>query len=327
MEDAAGLIEGIRKQVHASGLPLNPARLTIEPVLNWGGFVNRSFRLSDDHSSYLLKIAVSPHAWAGLDRWRHFSELLAERYRAPRMVTWMDLATSGVGGPIFEWVQGAAPARIDELPVAAVTGLLHDLHRNDGLVAALAELGDIISPCAHAYHRSYHSRFMEDLETVGPAPPPFVDRHALDWMHTEAVNLQSAVHSSSAFSEPADCPVHGDLWINNTLLSGSDRWYVLDWDGLSLGDPAMDWAMLFGPSRGSPDGNIELAESLAMLNGAGRERLHVYARAALLDWIIDPLADWVQAEAEPFHGDPVRAGNERVYHQSLIAYRQRYRGG
>ncbi|HEX9871356.1 MAG TPA: phosphotransferase, partial [Candidatus Tectomicrobia bacterium] len=109
-------------------------------------------------------------------------------------------------------------------------------------------------------------------------------------------------------------PVHGDLWLNNTLVDSAGRWYLLDWDGLSLGDPVADWAMLFGPSRERPQPATEgVVLSHTILSPAERQRLSVYARASLLDWVIDPLADWVQAGSEPEHGAQVRMANERTH--------------
>jgi aminoglycoside phosphotransferase (APT) family kinase protein len=109
------------------------------------------------------------------------------------------------------------------------------------------------------------------------------------------------------------------------LVTPAGQWHILDWDDLSLGDSAMDWAMLWGPTR-------EQVCSAGMLAGMGQmklseaalSRVQLYARASLLDWIIDPLADWVQAGQEPIHGAEVRAANEIVHTQALRCYRNRY---
>jgi aminoglycoside phosphotransferase (APT) family kinase protein len=115
------------------------------------------------------------------------------------------------------------------------------------------------------------------------------------------------------------------LWLNNTLVDPAGNWYLLDWDGLSLGDPVMDWSMLFGPTRAVPrETAVSLVTDRVNLTPPEKERLAVYARAALLDWIIDPLADWVQAREEPEHGEQVRAANERTHTSALQRYQEVY---
>jgi aminoglycoside phosphotransferase (APT) family kinase protein len=99
---------------------------------------------------------------------------------------------------------------------------------------------------------------------------------------------------------------------------------VLDWDELGLGDPMMDWAMLFGPDRRrvQPVDEAELTD--LGFDARQHERLGIYARASLLDWIIDPLADWIEAATEPRHGAAVRDNNRRVHDSALALYRERY---
>jgi thiamine kinase-like enzyme len=144
-------------------------------------------------------------------------------------------------------------------------------------------------------------------------------------MQEETANLEAEVAGLDAFSRPAAQPTHGDLWANNLLLSPAGVWYVIDWDGLGLGDPVMDWAMLFGPTRSrvSQADAARLGRSLG-LDADQQARLRVYARASLLDWIIDPLADWVQAGSEPHFGPEVRDSNERVHTEALRTYRAAY---
>jgi thiamine kinase-like enzyme len=144
-------------------------------------------------------------------------------------------------------------------------------------------------------------------------------------MTREAATLAAQVCEEGSFRCPADRPIHADLWANNVLLDGDGQWYLLDWDGLRLGDPVMDWAMLFGPSRDHvhvPD--EEEVSAHVSLNDVERQRLRLYLRASLLDWVIDPLADWVQAGSEPEHGERIRLANGRVHEQALDEYCRRY---
>jgi aminoglycoside phosphotransferase (APT) family kinase protein len=321
--EAADLIERIRSRVVDADLGLDASALAIDPVLNWGGFVNRSFRLSDGRTTLLVKLASSSGARSDLERWRQLAGILAERYRAPRMVGWIDVDAVS-GGPVFEWIDGITPARLDQAPVAALVRMLADLRADDDLRASLEGLGDDAGSCAEAYRDSYHRRFMADLAGIAGDVPPFVDRDTIEWMRSEALRLEARVAAAAAFAEPADRPVHGDLWLNNLIVRSPDDWRVLDWDGVGLGDPVVDLAMLFGPSRDDVGVESEARAWVSDLTAAEGERFDLYARAALLDWVIDPLADWVDAADEPFHAREIRAGAGRVHREALAAYRARY---
>lgn len=323
-EDPADVIELVRAAVvaHAPTLALDAARLTVDAILNWGGFVNRSFKVSDGRVSVFLKLATGQETRSGLARWRRFADVLETRYRAPAMVGWIDVPGTTLGGPVFEWLGGSAATREHGGLIDDLCALLKTLHGDERLAAQLVDAGDVVTTCADAYLRSYDTRFTEDLEFIANAPPPFLAPATLDWMRTEAMSLAAHVRLDAAFAEPADRPIHGDMWLNNVLVSGAGQWHVLDWDGLGLGDPVIDWAMLFGPSRE----RVEVQNAAPPGLGPGSAeaaRFRTYARASLLDWIIDPLADWVQAEHEPFHGEEIRSANEHIHRRALAAYRQR----
>ena len=321
----ADMIQRVRNVVAsgAAGIALDADRLTIEPVLNRGGFVNHSFRLSDGRATYRLKLASEPDAITELERWRRFEALLASRYRAPRMVGWLRL-DGAEAGPLFEWINGVTPEQLEDVPAEPIARLLADLHSDADLRDSLARLGDPISSCANAYRATYHRRYMADLEFIAASPPPFLQPETLVWMREEAMRLESRIAGAPSFAETADSPVHGDLWLDNLLIDRTGELWVLDWDGLSLGDPVLDWAILSGPSRGRIDGASDAAPTVMPQTPATHERFALHARAALLDWIIDPLADWVQAAHEPFFGELVRSANEQVHYRALSAYRRRY---
>jgi hypothetical protein len=54
------------------------------------------------------------------------------------------------------------------------------------------------------------------------------------------------------------------------------------------------------------------------------ERLETYARATLLDWVIDPLADWVDADMAGAEAPRFRAEKERVHLEAKALYRDRW---
>lgn len=305
-------------------LSLDEPRVSVTPILNWGGFVNRSFKVTDGQVAYHVKLATEGESRSGLERWSSLANRLSAHYHAPAMRGWLDLAAAGLAGPIFEWIDGAMPRSLDETPLGDVSAAISRLHRDPDLAAALGRLGDSIRTCAEIYLSTYHERFTEDLELIRATPPPFVGAGDVDWMVREAAALRALVQTSAVFQEPAGMPTHGDLWLNNLLVAPTGTWYLLDWDGLALGDPVMDWTMLFGPTRSDPTPITDDQAARLPLRDGAPGRIQLYARASLLDWIIDPLADWVEAGHEARHGKTIRESNRWVHERARAAYREKY---
>lgn len=306
----------------AAELGLDAARLRVEYVLNWGGFVNRSFQVTDGRARLHLKLAHDREILDALRRFWGFREMMSDRYHAPGALAWIDVPGSGYAGVLSRWIDGAPPEALDERLAAEVVRTMDRLHGDHELAAHLPA---VQATCADVYRGTYHARFIADLEFVTEERPPFVPPALVEWMRGEALALEAAVAAAPAFAEPADAPTHSDLWLNNLLVTPRGEWYVLDWDDLALGDPAMDWCMLFGPARGDLRTAADRALPPAVTADAGvRERLRLYARASLLDWIIDPLADWIDATESPEHLAEVRPEKERIHRAALDAYRARY---
>ena len=176
-----------------------------------------------------------------------------------------------------------------------------------------------------SYLASFHERFTEDLRGIAASPPPFVGPSLVQWMHDESDRLRRAIESHEAFDEPLDTPVHGDLWLNNIHWVDAGEWYVLDWDDLRIGDPAADVAALLGPSATDLRPLKLVEHAIPALTPAQRARLPLLGRATLLDWVIDPLSDWIDAHAAPQHLEEVRAQKERTHREALACYRTRHR--
>ena len=309
----------------AAELGLDGARLRVEYVLNWGGFVNRSFHVTDGRTRLHLKLAHEPDIRDALRRFWTHREMMADRYHAPVAVAWVDVAGTEFAGVLSRWIDGAPPPSLDARLAAEVVPCIDRLHHDREFAA---ELPAEPATCADVYRRTYYRRALEDMEYITPAPPPFVSAELLWWMRDETMALEAAVSAGPAFAEAADAPTHGDLWLNNLLVSPGGAWYVLDWDDLALGDPALDWCMLFGPARGDLRTAAERTLPPAITaDAAVRERLALYARASLLDWVIDPLSDWIGATEAPEHLDEVRAEKERIHRTALAAYQARYGDG
>jgi aminoglycoside phosphotransferase (APT) family kinase protein len=310
--------------LESARLGLDAARLRVDYVLNWGGFVNRSFQVTDGRATLHLKLACEPEIHDALRRFWELRGLMAERYHAPDAVAWIDVPGTEYAGILSRWIDGAPPAALDERLAAEIAAAVRRMHADRELASRLPAPATPAT-CADVYRRTYDQRFVADLEYIHAQRPPFVPARTAAWMRAEAERLEAAVSAAPAFADEANAPTHGDLWLNNLLVAAAGEWYVLDWDDLALGDPALDWCMLFGPSRSDLRTTTDRALPPGIVTGAAmRERLALYARASLLDWIIDPLSDWIGATEAPEHIDEVRAEKERIHRTARAAYHARY---
>jgi aminoglycoside phosphotransferase (APT) family kinase protein len=326
---------------------LDPEAVRATYRLNPGGFVNASYRVSDGRTSLFLKLngwtadddAHARHdthgpagemggesLWpgddtrAGLRRWHQLAGRLTAEYHAPRVIDRVELE-GGYQGLLFEWIEGDTPGRLTEPLSTAMFAMLARLHSDHRLAQQLPAGGT----CADAYLGNLHDRYVEDLAHIERHRPPFIGAAKLAWMRAQAAGLETIVTTSAAFREPANSPVHGDLWLENVLVTASGQWYLLDWDGLRQGDPVADLATLLGPSRTVIELTPLPARVEAEMADAARQRFQVYRRAVVLDWIIDPLADWIEAAGVPAHRDAVRA-EKRAVHEAACALHERLPG-
>lgn len=145
----------------------------------------------------------------------------------------------------------------------------------------------------------------------------------LAWMRREIRSVRGLIEQEAAFEGVRAVPIHGDVWSDNILIEPSGGSLLIDWDGLAIGDPVLDCATLLWPLL--PDGG----DAAAWLGSRARDagllaRLEVCRRAALLEEVIDPLADWVEAKQMPAHGARVRPEKLRVHTNAIAEYRRRY---
>lgn len=323
-------------QDHAAGLGLDPSQLQVDYVLNPGGFTNASFRISDGRRTYHLKLADAPHRVARLRRWHALREPLEVRYRAPRILEWIDLPEAGCRGLLFEHLIGRSPRfRRSQALLGRVYALSADLHGDAELASRLPPLlaaDDEPVPSTHrdSFVDSYVDRFRADLESIAADRPPFVSAETLAWMRDETEALARAA-AAAAFAAPATAPIHGDLNELNVLAAPPRRWYVLDWDDLTLGDPALDYAMLLWPvlcDRPLASAAAWRAALPAPVapppDPALDERMALYLRAQSLDGVVDSVANYLDAVAAPEHRDRVRSKMRREHLAALRRYRAHY---
>lgn len=310
-------------QAHANRFGLDARAVDARYVLNWGGFVNQSFTVTDGATMLHCKLAADDELRGGLRQWQRHHAHLEAHYRAPAVLGWVELPDLPFAGLVFAHVDGhtADLSGADAALVPALRSLLDALHQDQSLARALG-----IPPalrCRDTFVGTFIRRFEEDLQLIRNDRPSFVDADTLAWMHDEVRHLQAAVDASPAFDSPATVPIHGDLWQNNVLVTSEGDWYVLDWDGLTIGDPALDLAILawsLGPDRAadwpSPVPPATSSEVAA--------RLPLYLRACRLDEVIDSLADYLEADAAPEHTARIRVEKQVVHVQALQRYRTTY---
>ncbi len=310
----------------APSFGLRSPSLEVAYVPNWGGFVNASFRVGDRGSRTVrVKLAHDPESIAGLRRWRDVATILRDRHRAPKMLGWVALpGTTPYEGPVFEWIEWTVPAARDARLLAEVGDTLRRLHADRDLAVSLGA-SDARRTCRDVFREGLHREFVEDLRAVGATRPPSVTSDDLAWMRDEAARIVADVAVEGAFDAPASIPCHGDLWLDNLVRGANGRLVILDWDGLSLGDPALDWALFLGPTRGSlrPARASDLPPDLAA-DSAFRARFDLYARASLFDWALDGLADWIEAAVLGDGAEEVRREKERVSLSAMAAYRAEF---
>lgn len=293
-------------------------------VLNWGGFVNHSFRITDGRTKLHVKLANEADILQSLRRWQRLRAILEARYHAPKLLGGIVLDRVGLEGAVFQWIAGNSPPQLTPGLSEKILPILHALH-SDLELAGRLKPDFQAQPCSQTFLRTFARRAAEDLDFIEKSPPPFVSRDTLAWMRQEAARLAETVRGSASFGEQADSPIHGDLWLNNILVTPEDEWYVLDWDELALGDPALDFATLFGPSSAGLNSiRSDHLSGYVLGNDALQDRLPVYSRASLLDCVIDPLSDYIDADVAPEHMDRVRAEKERIHLSSLSLYRALY---
>lgn len=314
---------------HARKYDLNPAALSVRYILNWGGFVNASFAVQDEKRAYHLKLADADDTIASLDRWYGLRNILQARYRAPTIVDWIEIDDTPCEGLLFDFFEGRkADFRANPSLHRQVLDLVGHLHADQELADILTRLDGPPGDCADYFMSTYIDRFDEDLLSVVRDLPSFVSLSTLDWMQGETRHLESLARELPAFTLPANAPTHGDLWENNVLVNDRGEWIIIDWDDLSLGDPALEYSILISMLwRQNPEHDLSGASLLPaglQLDSALKDRLAVCMRAFLLDEVIDSLADYVESEYSPAHRDQVQEEKKRIHMAALEKYRQIY---
>lgn len=295
---------------------LDATAIKVTHVLNWGGFVNHSFTVADGRNRYHLKLTGDPDHLARLRQWFALAGVLTRDYHAPKTIGWMDFAEVGLSGLLFEHVDGSTANFVDDTAlVSDLIALTDRLHHDEQLRRPLRT--HTTKTCFDHFSETYLDRFTADLEVIGPARLSFVTPSLLDWMWAETRRLRDKAASLPAFARPALAAVHGDLHEGNVLVGG-EQWFVVDWDDLALGDPALDFAILLWPLVYQGRSWLEFA--LPETDDAFPERMELYLQAQLLDEVIDSLADYVEAHVVPSKLEYIRRIKRQRHEEALERY-------
>jgi hypothetical protein len=314
-------------QDQAGALGLRRDDVSVQYVLNWGGFGNASYQAGDGRRRVHLKLTADAAEQDALRRWQRCGSLLQGRYHGPTIVGWLEVAGTAYQGLAFEFIDGQ---HLDGFQMPDVLGellsVLGRLHADADLAGELAPVGP---------HRTYldclESRYLEtlrqDLREVAAEPPPFVGPARLNWLGEQVGLLGQLARDSGAFAGAAREVVHWDVWWDNVLVSPAGDWYLLDWDDVGPGDPAMDFAGAVFPLTCGPAARRWQDLPIPAADEAFAARMALYHRALMLDMVIDVLADWVECRVAPESQAEVRARKRAEHEQFLRLYQAEYGRG
>jgi aminoglycoside phosphotransferase (APT) family kinase protein len=302
-----------------SSLKLGSDRIRVSHVLNWGGFVNHSFSVEDGTRQYHLKITDDLESIGKLHGWYKIHDPLERRYRAPEVIDWIEFPEIGFAGLLQQHVSGrTANFRDNPLLIEQLIALVNCLHKDADIRSRFNTSGSGKAYLDH-FVETYIDRFTTDLQAIASGQLSFVSSALLKWMGHETNRLREAADFEPAFHRPANEPVHGDLNEGNVLVTATE-WFIVDWDDLALGDPAVEfavllWPMIYQSGRWSEFFIPDAAEAFT-------KRIELCLRAQLLDEVIDPLADFVAAGSVPSRQAEVQLVKRTRHEEALERYRK-----
>jgi thiamine kinase-like enzyme len=230
---------------------------------------------------------------------------------------WIDAPEIDFAGILFEHVDGRT-AHFSENPdlVNNIAELLDCLHKDPDICAYL-RVPESVKTYFDFFVETYIKRFTSDLRIIEADRPHFISTNLFTFMQQQTGELRESANCTEAFHKPAAEPVHGDLNEGNVLVT-STGWFILDWDDLSLGDPAVDLAILLWPMiyEGTPVPEFAISGR----SDGFAERFEICLRAQLLDEVIDNVADYVDAHTVPSRQTEVQLVKKRRHEDALKRY-------
>ncbi len=291
--------------------------------MNLGGFVNFSLSVSDGSARYHLKLTRDLDSIASLQRWLTVHDVLEERYRAPRVIQWIDFSEIGFAGLLFQHLD-ASSVSFSSSPVLVeqLIELADRLHNDEDIRSRIKGSGSGKTYLDH-FVETYIDRFTADLEIAAAGELPFVSPALLAWMQEETDRLRETASRMQPFEHPAVEAIHGDMGEGNVLVT-ANGWFVIDWNDLTIGDPAVDFAILLWPMVWEGSQWREFFKSGTEKGFA--ERIEFCFRAQLLDEVIDPLADYIESRAVPSKQAAVQRVKRKRHEEARGKYRSIWGG-
>ncbi|WP_394218669.1 aminoglycoside phosphotransferase family protein [Halobacillus trueperi] len=234
----------LKKWAQRAELELESENIHIQYIWNPGGFVNQSYQISDGEKRMHVKFADRAHQ-PSLQQWACLHDYLTGNYEAPKLL--MEIHENVIPeysyGLLFEFFEGETwkgQAWSDRI-LSQICQLHGDTHLK-------RVLGVEEKSYADAFIDTYIHRFREDMKIIDAdrGSLPFVQEETFDMFHEMADQLEEEVHQSIHFQRPAEDVVHNDLNQQNILVNG-DGFCIIDWDDLTVGDAAADFASLLWP--------------------------------------------------------------------------------
>jgi hypothetical protein len=265
-----------------------------------------SFRVKSRAGDLWVKVAGDEREDKRLRRWADLSTALASDYSAPLVLDTLEVR--GRIGLVFPFLlTPVATTVLVRSRLTQILALLDALHGDDALAA---RLGPALT-AGEAFRQLWLRRLRADLEIVQSQVLDSDYSRMATWLD----DLASAI-TGPAFDVPVHAPIHADPWHENLLISDNELW-LLDWDGLRIGDPLIDTAIVLHDALG-PDIGSWLGFR-PKLDRYTEYRLRISLQALVLDQVIDGAADWVQND------DPlIKAGKQRSYQLAMKAYRTQF---
>ncbi len=191
------------------------------------------------------------------------------------MVGPIALPQAGATGLIIEHLDRAAADAMQPPRAAQIQTMLRALHQDRWIRQALKTRW---SSCFDVSFTRHLEQFRDELALLQRCTPPGLD--TLPWLEAEAARLEQRLIRCEAFREPANLPCHNGLSLRSFRTHPDGRWCWVDWDELELGDPALDFALLWYWADDSWRLKLELrVEEIGEAdNPAFAERVEVHLR-------------------------------------------------
>ncbi|WP_462411275.1 phosphotransferase [Neobacillus sp. Marseille-QA0830] len=179
-----------------------------------GGATGEAFYAQKEDQRLFLKRNSSP-----------FLAVLSAEGIVPKLV-WTKRLENGDVITAQQWMEGRE-LKPSEMNHELVAKLLKKIHRSEPMLGMLSRLEK--TPIIPEDH---FQAVMENVDGNVRNLPEV--QTAISFLIKEAINVNS--------DEKVVC--HGDVNHNNWLLTENNQLYLIDWDGASIADPAMDLGML-----------------------------------------------------------------------------------